>query len=425
MPNVRMSDVAEFAEEASDYFDQLQRQINKPNPSKAPPSFSSNAISELCHIDRSQMRNLAKKHSLPTGQPNEGSKAKEYTIGDAMAWIEALGQNPKRNREAGELGRTYAVINYKGGVSKTTTAVSLAQGLSLRGQKVLLVDCDPQGSATQLFGIDPEKDIDHETTTVMPFLYGDVSSLEPTVLPTYWAKKTPEGSTSYISLIPACSAVLLAEVQIANIIREHTIKEMEKQLADESYVPTVFPFWLLLRDGLEPLRKEFDVIILDTPPSLGNWAVNVMFAADGLIMPTTPEKLDFTSSIKYWNVFQGLISMFPESDKKEYDFITILPTMVKSTEDHRLVKAQMKRAFGTYMSAIEIPESTAITQLLALDRTIFDVSKPIGSYEAYRRYKEPMNTLVDYVLLHLETAWKANATESEQRNTVKFEQVEE
>ena len=133
MPNVRMSDVAEFAEEASDYFDQLQRQINKPNPSKAPPSFSSNAISELCHIDRSQMRNLAKKHSLPTGQPNEGSKAKEYTIGDAMAWIEALGQNPKRNREAGELGRTYAVINYKGGVSKTTTAVSLAQGLSLRG----------------------------------------------------------------------------------------------------------------------------------------------------------------------------------------------------------------------------------------------------------------------------------------------------
>ena len=410
MAQVTMSDVAAFAGEASDYFDQLQLQLNKPNPSKAPPNFSSNAIAELCHIDRSQMRYLAKKHNLPSGSVVTGSKAKEYTIAEAMEWVRTVGNYPHRNIEAGDKARVYAVINYKGGVTKTTTAVSLAQGLSLRGLKVLLVDCDPQGSATQLLGIDPEKDIDGEETTVMPYLLGDRDDLRSAVIPTYWQKQPTEaGETdnplenTYLSLIPACSFVLEAEFLIPSRALKHS---QQQEIQKEK--PTIFPFWLLLQKGLEPLRAEYDCIIIDTPPSLGHLSVNVMFAADGLIMPSPPEKLDFTSSIKYWNVFQGIISYFPEADKKTYDFITILPTKVKSSEDHRLVKAQMKRAFGQWMNPLEIPESTAISQLLALDKTIYDVSKPLGSLEAYRRYKDPMNKLIDYVLLHLETAWTPN-----------------
>lgn len=420
MAQVTMNDVAGFAQDASDYFDELQVQLNRPNPNKKAPTFSSNAIADLCHIERSQMRYLSKKHNLPTGSVITGSKAKEYSLDEAIQWVKTVGNYPSRNVLAGELARIYAVINYKGGVTKTTTAVSIAQGLSLRGLKVLLVDCDPQGSATQLLGIDPEKHIDITNTTVVPFLLGQKPDLSDAVIPTYWQKEglseaplEEQLENTYLSLIPSCSYVLEAEFIIPGEALKHETeyaREVERAKREGRTPPvhTIYEFWLMLQKGIEPLREKFDCIIIDTPPSLGHLSVNVMFAADGLIMPSPPEKLDFTSSIKYWNVFQGIISYFPGADEKTYDFITILPTKVKSSEDHRLVKAQMKRAFGPWMNSIEIPESTAISQLLALDKTIFDVSKPIGSHEAYRRYKDPINNLVDYVLLNLESAWKTS-----------------
>lgn len=382
---VTMHDIANFSEAASGYYDQLQIRLNRPNPFKTAPVFSSPAIAELCQIERSRMPYLAKKFNLPTGVEVPGSKAKEYSLSDAITWVKQVGNRPMRSAENGDLGRVYAVINYKGGVTKTTTAVSLAQSLTLRGLKVLLVDCDPQGSATQLFGINAEKDVDPETSTVMPFLNGEQPDLTYAVQETYWEN---------LSLIPARSIVLEAEFAIP-------ARAMEQK---------GFPFWLLIRDGLAPLRKEYDCIIIDTPPSLGHLSINVMFAADGLIMPSPPEKLDFTSSIKYWNVFQDLISYFPGADQKTYDFISILPTKVKSSEDHRQVKAQMKRAFADHMNAIEIPDSTAVSQALSLDKTIYDLPRPIGSYAAWRRYKEPMNQLADYVLLHLESAWSNSNT---------------
>jgi len=406
MPKVTMDDVASFSAEASDYFDELQLQLNKPSPSKEAPTFSSNAIAEMCKIERSQMRYLAKKYDLPTGSVVTGGKAKEYTIDEAIQWVKTVGKNPSRNIEAGEKARVYAIINYKGGVSKTTTAVTLAQGLALRGLNVLLVDCDPQGSATQLLGINPEKDIDTTESTVMPYLLGEKPDLSSAVVSTYWRKKNIGNDTTdevYLSLIPSCSFVLEAEFAITSRVDMHARLQEKNEVPEEEQ--TIYPFWQMLKNGLEPLREKFDCIIIDTPPSLSPLSMNVMFAADGLIMPSPPEKLDFTSSIKYWNVFQGLISMFPDAPDKKYDFITILPTKVKSTEDHRLVKAQMKRAFGPWMNSIEIPDSTAISQLLALDKTIFDVSKPLGSYEAFRRYKDPINNLIDYVLLNLATAW--------------------
>ena len=80
---------------------------------------------------------------------------------DVRAWTREL--RTSRMRPPGAEAITVAVANFKGGVTKTTTAVTLAQGLSIRGHKVLVIDCDPQGSLTTLFGILPDAEVEAET----------------------------------------------------------------------------------------------------------------------------------------------------------------------------------------------------------------------------------------------------------------------
>ncbi|MFP3648860.1 ParA family protein, partial [Paraburkholderia sp. SIMBA_054] len=80
---------------------------------------------------------------------------------------------PFAKRPAGVKGKKIAIGNFKGGVSKTTTAMTLAQGLSLFGRRVLLVDLDPQASLSALNGILADSEVSDEQT-VLPLIYGDV-----------------------------------------------------------------------------------------------------------------------------------------------------------------------------------------------------------------------------------------------------------
>jgi len=379
LQQVSMADLQRLAEASADVLDQVRDAMMAPHPLKTAPTFTSVSIAELCGIDKSQVKYLTQKHNLPAGRKIEGSKAKEYTLEDAMTWVKALGTYPARPE--GKPGKVISVCNYKGGVAKTSTAVALAQALTLRGLKVLMIDCDGQGTATQLCGISPEREVDVEQT-LMPFIHGDQPDLQYAVQPTYWHN---------LSVIPASSGLLAAEFALpAKAMRQRGFK-----------------FWEVLKDGIEPLRTQFDVIVIDTSPSLSHLTVNAMIAADGLVMPCPPDALDFASSVQFWGIFSELVESLPDAKLKCYDFVTIIYTKVRGNDIARLVKTWMKQAYGTHVNGIEIPESTAAQMASAQIKTIYDLSKPDGSVEAYRRYKEPLDRLADYVLDQLALAWDA------------------
>jgi chromosome partitioning protein len=244
-----------------------------------------------------------------------------------------------------------------------------------------VIDCDGQGTATQLVGISPEQDVEIEQT-IMPYIHGDEADLRYAVQPTYWHN---------LSVIPASSGLLAAEFAIP-------AKAMSQR---------GFRFWEMLANGIGPLREEFDLIIIDTSPSLSHLTVNAMIAADGLLMPCPPDALDFASSVQFWGIFSELVDGLPNAKEKRYDFISIIYTKVQANEISRLVKTWMKQAYGAHINGIEIPDSTAARTASAQLKTIYDLSKPDGSAEAYRRYKEPLDRLADYVVDQLALSWSA------------------
>jgi len=141
----------------------------------------------------------------------------------------------------------FAIVNQKGGVGKTTTAVNLAACLGAAGRRVLLVDMDAQGNATSGLGLENFK------RTVYEVLLGRASALESVCATPF------EG----VYGLPATSDLAGAEVELVQM------RGRERKL----------------KDALAGINYEFDYIILDCPPSLGMLTLNALVAADKLIVP--------------------------------------------------------------------------------------------------------------------------------------------
>lgn len=183
----------------------------------------------------------------------------------------------------------WAVSNQKGGVGKTTTAVSLAGLLANRKQRVLLVDLDPHGSMTSYFGLDPE--------TIAPSVYDLFrDEFRPAMLP----HMVHETQARNLSLMPGCTALATLDRQLG--------ARHGKGLA--------------LQRALSRLEGRFDFVFIDCPPILGVLMVNALAACDRLLIPVQTEFL----ALKGLERMVRTLKMVQQSRSRALPH-TIVPTM--------------------------------------------------------------------------------------------------
>ena len=239
-----------------------------------------------------------------------------------------------------------AVANQKGGVGKTTTSVNLAAGLAARGQRVLLIDLDPQGNATSALGAEAENP---------PTLYGpltgtaDINScLTPTRLPK-------------LSLIAANIDLAGLEIEVAR---------MEGHLGQ-------------LRSVLAPVRESgrFEYIIMDCPPSLGILMTNALTAADELLIPIQCEYY----ALEGLGKLVGVMEQIREAANPSLAMSGLLMTMLDvRTNISAAVVRDVRDHFEEVVFETAIPRSVRMSEAPSFGKTILEYDPKGPGATAYR-----------------------------------------
>ena len=249
--------------------------------------------------------------------------------------------------------KVIAIANQKGGVGKTTTAVNLGVALGYSGKKVLLIDADAQSSLTRSCKI---SDPDALETTLSELMANEMTGDEKDYLLIRDSIKHFEN----VDLIPSNISLSGTETALFNCMSRESV----------------------LKRTIEPLRKAYDVILIDCMPSLGMMTINALVAADSVIIPCEPSFL----SVKGLDLLLHSISKIKRQINPKLKIDGVLMTMVDSrTVNAREITAALRDAMGININVfnIEIPRSVRATECPNFGESIF-VHDPGGKVaEAY------------------------------------------
>jgi len=385
---IDMDRIQALAGRAGSMVEQIRGRLLAPEARKQAPHFSTAQLAALCGVDKAHINYRVTKGDLPVGRLTPSGGKREFSLEEARQWARTYRQD--RMRPESQRAICVAVANFKGGVSKTTSAMVLAQGLSQRGHRVLAIDLDPQGSLTTLHGILPEAEVSQDMT-VMPLCDGSSDDIRPAIRSTYW-----DG----LDLVAAAPFLFGAEFALP-----------ARQMSDATA-----RFWDVLNAGIESVRALYDVILIDTPPSLSYVTINGLWAADGLVVPVPPSGLDFASSAQFWSLLADLGGNLDRQEAgpdghKAFDFLHILLSRVDHADAVApAVRQWIQATYGEFVLPVEIPKTTVTSNKAAEFATVYDIQKYDGAAKTYKRAVDAYDRFVDLVEESIVETWRSRAS---------------
>lgn len=243
------------------------------------------------------------------------------------------------------MSKVISVVNQKGGVGKTTTALNLAACLAEAGKPTLLVDMDPQGNATSGIGVTP----DDFKVTVYEVLVN-----------AYPADKAIIGSkTELLEIMPSDIQLAGAEIELASAIARET----------------------KLKKALQILGDRYDYVILDCPPSLGLLTVNAMTASTDIIVPMQCEYFALEGLTQLLRSFDLVKNYLNDSLR----LMGILLTMTSRTKLSKQVIEEVKKYFEDKTFKTMIPRNIRLTEAPSYGESIIKYDPRSRGSEAYRK----------------------------------------
>lgn len=243
----------------------------------------------------------------------------------------------------------WGVVNQKGGVGKTTTAVNLAASLALAGKRVLLVDSDPQGNATTGLGIEKQE-------------------LESTLYEAY--QDAIDGNTDTVKKclinIDTCLSVLPATLDLAGaepLLQGAVGKEM------------------ILREMLDAVKEDFDWIIVDSPPALGLLTINVLSASDRVLVPMQCEFY----ALEGLSQLMKTVEIVKKRINPSLEIGKVLLTMYDPRSKlNQQVAQEIRDYFGAKVARVPVPRNVRLSEAPSFGKpavTLFPSSKGAEAYK--------------------------------------------
>ncbi|WP_408595168.1 plasmid partitioning protein RepA (plasmid) [Paracoccus marcusii] len=379
--------VGDHAVRLSERLQAHRAQLFPPDARRELRKFTSGEVADLLGVKDAYLRKLNLDGRGPSPETRAGGR-RYYSPADIQALREMLEKGAKSpgtylpGRRTDDHMQVIAVINFKGGSGKTTTAAHLAQKLALDGYRVLGIDLDPQASLSALHGFQPEFDLLDGGTLYDAIRYDDPVPLRRVIQQTYFTN---------LDLIPGNLDLMEFEHDTPRALMERSGNL----------------FFTRIGDKLAEVQDDYDVIVIDCPPQLGFLTMSALSAATAILVTVHPQMLDVMSMCQFLLMTSNLLGVVAEAGgDMNYDWLRYVVTRYEPGDGpQNQMVSFMRSLFGDHVLNHPVLKSTAISDAGITKQTLYEVEKSQFTRGTYERAMESLNSVNGEIEGLIQAAW--------------------
>lgn len=396
-PSMAASQPAHFEDEILEQGDLISKKLHllsmqrfPPNAKKTLRQFTMAEVANYIGVSQSTLKKLHLEGKGPL--PDTSSSGRRFYTADQMLelrrYLDEHGRSESRNyvphRRATEKLQVIAVVNFKGGSGKTTTAAHLAQYLALTGHRVLAVDLDPQASLSSLHGFQPELD---QTPSLYEAIRYDEEkcSIRDIIQPTNFPG---------LDIVPANLELQEFEYD--------TPLAMSNKSTNEGKT-----FFTRISRALADVDDRYDVVVIDCPPQLGYLTITALTAATSVLITIHPQMLDVMSMGQFLLMLGGILKPIREAGAEVN--LSWYRYLITRYEPMDVPQAQMvgfmQTLFHQYVLKNPMLKSTAISDAGITKQTLYEVDKSQMTRSTYDRALESLDSVNEEIAQLIHAAW--------------------
>ncbi|MFB2551812.1 plasmid partitioning protein RepA [Ensifer soli] len=368
----------------------LSLQRFPPNAKKGLRPFTLAEAADFIGISQSHLKKLHLEGKGPLPQTSASGR-RSYTAQqmlDLRRYLDQHGRSETRqyvpHRKAGEKLQVIAVVNFKGGSGKTTTAAHLAQYMALTGHRVLAIDLDPQASLSSLHGFQPELDL--------------TGSLYEAIR--YDAERKPMETVIHPTNFPGLDIVP------ANLdLQEY---EYDTPLAMSQPNATAGKtFFTRIESCLKQVDDRYDVVVIDCPPQLGYLTITALTAATSVLITIHPQMLDVMSMGQFLLMLGGILKPIRAAGAEvNLEWYRYVVTRYEPTDAPQAqMVGFMQTLFHPFMLKQPMLKSTAISDAGITKQTMYEMDRGQMTRSTYDRVMDSLNAVNAEVASLVHRSW--------------------